>query len=71
MLAVQALVGVAGFGLHLAAVARQPAASWFEKILSGAPPMAPLLFPNLVVLAAIALWSMDRDAAAAQDRRSV
>jgi hypothetical protein len=71
VLGVQALVGIAGFGFHVAAVARQPAASWFEKILSGAPPMAPLLFPNLVVLAAIALWAMDRDAAAARGSRSV
>jgi hypothetical protein len=58
VLAVQALVGVLGFGLHALAVARQPAASWFGKLLSGAPPMAPLLFPNLVVLACIALWTL-------------
>jgi hypothetical protein len=60
VLAAQAVVGILGFGLHVASVARQPAASWFEKILSGAPPMAPLLFPNLVVLAAIALWTLSR-----------
>ena len=36
----------------------QPAPSLFEKILSGAPPMAPLLFPNLVVLGLIALWAL-------------
>jgi hypothetical protein len=59
VLAAQAAVGVLGFVFHLAAVARQPAASWFEKVLSGAPPMAPLLLPNLVVLAAIALWVLD------------
>src|SRR5262249_20637068 len=47
VLALQAVVGVLGFGFHLASVARQPAAGWFERILSGAPPMAPLLFPNL------------------------
>jgi hypothetical protein len=64
VLAVQALVGVLGFGFHLTSVARQPAASWFEKILSGAPPMAPLLFPNLVILAAIALWVLAREHAA-------
>jgi len=60
VLALQAVVGVLGFGFHLTSVARQPAATWFEKILSGAPPMAPLLFPNLVVLAAIALWTLGR-----------
>ncbi len=50
------MVGVIGFGFHLSSVVHQPAATWFEKILSGAPPMAPLLFPNLSVLAGIALW---------------
>jgi hypothetical protein len=58
VLGVQAFVGLLGFGFHLESVARQPAAGWFEKILSGAPPMAPLLFPNLVLLAAIALWTL-------------
>jgi hypothetical protein len=32
----------------------------FEQVLSGAPPMAPLLFPNLVVLGCIGLWAMSR-----------
>jgi hypothetical protein len=60
VLGAQAVVGALGFVLHAAAVTRQPAASWFEKVLSGAPPLAPLLFPNLVVLAAIGLWVMNR-----------
>jgi hypothetical protein len=30
----------------------------YEKILSGAPPMAPLLFANLALLGSIALGSM-------------
>jgi hypothetical protein len=55
-LLVQAIVGLVGFGFHAASDLRQPAPTLFEKILSGAPPMAPLLFPNLVVLALIALW---------------
>jgi len=58
VLGMQAFVGVLGFGFHLESVARQPAAGWFEKILSGAPPMAPLLLPNLVLLAGIALWTL-------------
>ena len=57
----QAVVGVIGFVLHAASDFRQPGATLFEKILAGAPPMAPLLFPNLVVLALIALWSLSRD----------
>ncbi|MEO8078779.1 MAG: hypothetical protein ABI818_20815 [Acidobacteriota bacterium] len=60
VLGTQAVIGVAGFVLHAAAVTRQPAASWFEKVLTGAPPLAPLLFPNLVVLAAIGLWVLNR-----------
>jgi hypothetical protein len=28
----------------------------FENIVHGAPPFAPLLFPNLVLLSLIALW---------------
>jgi hypothetical protein len=55
VLAVQALVGVVGFVLHAAADIRQPGFTLFERVLSGAPPMAPLLFPNLVLLASIAL----------------
>jgi len=58
VLAMEGLVGAVGFGLHAAAVARQPAPAWFDKILSGAPPMAPLLFPNLAALAGIALWTL-------------
>ena len=60
ILAVQALVGVIGFGFHAASDFRQPGASLFERVLSGAPPMAPLLFPNLVVLGCIGLWALSR-----------
>jgi len=54
----QALVGIAGFALHGAADLRQPAPTLFEKVLSGAPPMAPLLFSNLAVLGWIALAAL-------------
>jgi len=63
VLAIQGLVGVIGFALHAAADFRQPGASLFERILNGAPPMAPLLFPNLVVLGWIGLWVLLRQAA--------
>jgi hypothetical protein len=56
VLLVQAIVGVVGFGFHAVSALRQPGATVFERILTGAPPMAPLLFPNLVVLGLIALW---------------
>jgi hypothetical protein len=58
VLAVQAIVGVAGFTLHAAADLREPGATIFTKILNGAPPMAPLLFPNLVLLGWVALWAL-------------
>jgi hypothetical protein len=35
-----------------------PGVSLFEKSVYGAPPMAPLLFPNLVALALIGLWEL-------------
>jgi len=63
VLVVQALAGIVGFGLHAAGIARQPAASWLEKILSGAPPMAPLLFPNLALLAGIGVSVLSRSLA--------
>ncbi|MEO8260328.1 MAG: hypothetical protein ABI868_23485 [Acidobacteriota bacterium] len=60
VLGLQALVGLLGFGLHLRAVFRQPGSTLFERLLTGAPPMAPLLFPNLVILALIGLWAFGR-----------
>jgi hypothetical protein len=56
VLLAQAVVGVLGFGLHAAADLREPGGTLLGRILSGAPPMAPLLFPNLVVLGLIGLW---------------
>jgi hypothetical protein len=70
VLTLQAAVGVVGFLVHVAATARQPAMTWFEKVLSGPPPMAPLLFPNLVVLAAIALRVLDGGISGSQDQRA-
>lgn len=60
VLALQALVGLAGFLLHAAADVRGPSPSSFENVVHGAPPFAPLLFPNLVLLGLIALWSLAR-----------
>ena len=60
VLAAQALVGVFGFLLHAAADLRGPSPSSFENVVHGAPPLAPLLFPNLVLLGLVALWSLGR-----------
>jgi hypothetical protein len=60
VLGVAAVVGLAGFGLHLAADLRGPAASLRDDFLYGAPVFAPLLLPNLALLAATALWDLWR-----------
>lgn len=54
----QAGVGILGFWFHLQANLVEPGHSLWEKLVNGAPPMAPLLFPNLVVLAWIGLWAL-------------
>jgi len=58
VLGLQALVGLVGFWFHLRMNFYTPGASLFEKSVYGAPPMAPLLFPNLVALALIGLWEL-------------
>lgn len=58
VLSIQALVGIVGFWFHLRMNFYTPGASLFEKSIYGAPPMAPLLFPNLVALALIGLWQL-------------
>lgn len=55
---VQALVGVLGFWFHLRANLIEPGASLWDRLVNGAPPMAPLLFPNLVGLALIGIWAL-------------
>jgi hypothetical protein len=55
ILLLECVVGVVGFFLHGAAILRGPSTSLFENIIKGAPPMAPLLFPNLAMLGVIAL----------------
>ena len=58
MLGLQALVGIVGFWFHLRMNFYTPGVNLFEKSVYGAPPMAPLLFPNLVGLALIGLWEL-------------
>ncbi len=54
----QAFVGALGFWFHMRANLVEPGAGMFDKLVNGAPPMAPLLFPNLVGLALIGLWAL-------------
>src|SRR5690349_23390843 len=53
VLLAQAAVGVLGFYFHAAADLRGPSPSRWDNFVHGAPAMAPLLFPNLVLLAGI------------------
>jgi hypothetical protein len=55
----QALVGLLGFGFHVAANMKGPSAHLLQNFIDGAPLFAPLLFPNLMVLALISLWALD------------
>ncbi len=42
--------------LHASADLHGPSKKLLENIVDGAPPMAPLLFPNLALLGCMALW---------------
>lgn len=56
VLGLQVVVGVLGFFFHAQANLTGPSVHIWENLVNGAPPMAPLLFVNLVLLAGIGLW---------------
>jgi hypothetical protein len=58
VLLIQALVGVLGFYLHNLANLNGPSPRLIDNLIYGAPPFAPLLLPDLALLAAIGLWSL-------------
>lgn len=58
VLAFQLIVGVTGFVLHVRADYLRPSPHLWDRFLYGAPVFAPLLFPNLAILAAIGLGAM-------------
>jgi hypothetical protein len=60
VLLLQGAVGLLGFYYHTAANLRGPAPGRFENFIHGAPALAPLLFPNLVLLAGIGLFVLGR-----------
>jgi hypothetical protein len=53
-------VGGWGFVLHGLNNLHGPSIHAFSNFIYGAPPMAPLLFPNLAVLGLISLWQLHR-----------
>ena len=56
IIGLQVLVGMVGFYFHLVVDLQGPAPSLKDDILYGAPIFAPLLLPNLAILAAIGVW---------------
>lgn len=58
VLVIEAGVGLWGFVLHALGNLKGPSVHGFNNFIYGAPPMAPLLFPNLMVLGIIALWQL-------------
>jgi len=58
VLLLEAGVGVWGFVLHAQRNLAGPSIHAFDNFIYGAPPLAPLLFPNLVALGLLALWRL-------------
>ncbi len=58
IMVLESLVGLWGFVLHASGNLSGPSIHPFENFIYGAPPMAPLLFPNLMILGIIALWQL-------------
>jgi hypothetical protein len=58
VLALEAGVGLWGFVLHTAGNLQGPSIHAFDNFIYGAPPLAPLLFPNLMLLGVIGLWCL-------------
>ena len=68
VLALQAVIGIWGFVLHLIASVNGVSSSLYENFIHGAPVLAPMLFANLFLLGAIGIWDLlhSGDGAAAQ-----
>lgn len=71
VLLAQAGVGLLGFYYHLAADLDGPSPLLFENIVFGAPILAPLLFPNLVLLSLLGLYVLSRRLNAASLEQAV
>ena len=58
ILVLEAGIGLWGFALHTMGNLSGPSIHTFDNFIYGAPPMAPLLFPNLMVLGIVGLWQL-------------
>lgn len=53
-------IGIWGFALHALSNLHGPSIHAFDNFVYGAPPFAPLLFPNLAILGLIGIWQLMR-----------
>lgn len=58
ILLIEAAVGGLGFFFHAMANLHGPSTQAWKNFVYGAPPFAPLLFPNLMLLGMIGLWRL-------------
>ncbi len=58
LMVIQASVGLVGLGCHVWADLHGTGATWFDRIVHGAPVFAPMLFPDMVLLTFIGGWSL-------------
>lgn len=58
LMLLEVAIGVLGAFYHAQGNLARPAPSLWEKFLYGAPAFAPLLFPDLALLATLALWAL-------------
>jgi hypothetical protein len=56
VMVLQVVVGTVGFVLHVNADLHAIGPTLFDRVVHGAPVFAPLLFPNLALLAGIGMW---------------
>lgn len=70
VMGLEVLVGLAGFVLHVRADYARESAPLLERFIFGAPAFAPLLFPNIALLAAIGLWATSARAPEAAAREA-
>ena len=64
VLGLQMSIGVLGFYFHGTSILGGPSGSLFDNVLYGAPMFAPLLFPNLALLAAIGVHDLRKKTSA-------
>jgi len=65
----EATVGLWGFALHTMGNLRGPSVHSFDNFVYGAPSMAPLLFPNLMILGVIGLWQLRNNQGYTEERK--